>query len=111
MAGLATSVAVPEPSPLGPDHSQVRAFREAHREPVCFRVTSASAILPTPIDRRGNRAGWRTLQRVAPMPGGTLPSLGLHLLLGEGAGEAVRGQIRNLSERRLQIVQAAFERR
>lgn len=50
-------------------------------------------------------------RRVAPPLGGTTPPLGIHLILGDGAGAAVRGQVRNLAERRLEVVQAAFERR
>jgi len=50
-------------------------------------------------------------KRVAPVPGAPKPPLGLHLLLGDRAADAIRGQITNLAEQRLQVIQAAFERR
>lgn len=49
-------------------------------------------------------------KRVAPPAGAATPPLGVHLLLGEHASEAIHGQIRNFRERRLAVIQAAFER-
>jgi MPBQ/MSBQ methyltransferase len=38
------------------------------------------------------------------------PPLGLHLILGDKAGQMTQGQVRNLEERRIEVVMAAFER-
>jgi ubiquinone/menaquinone biosynthesis C-methylase UbiE len=50
-------------------------------------------------------------RRVAPAPGAPVPPLGLHVVLGEGAPAMRLGQERNFAERRLEVVQAVFERR
>jgi hypothetical protein len=39
------------------------------------------------------------------------PPLGLHLLLGAGAGEMLRNVARNLEERRITVIEGVFERR
>ncbi len=44
------------------------------------------------------------------MAAGTLPPLGLHLLLGEAFVPAFRNQVRNLEERRITVIEAIFER-
>jgi hypothetical protein len=51
-------------------------------------------------------------KRVAPpaFRNGNLPPLGMHLLLGQQAAPAVRGQVQNIEERRVEVVQAVFER-
>lgn len=49
-------------------------------------------------------------ERVAPALPDVRPPLGMHLLLGDRAGQMIHGQIRNLRERRVQVIQAAFER-
>jgi len=48
-------------------------------------------------------------ERFAPTPGGPRPP-GPHLVFGDGFGEMLRNQVRNLEERRISIVQAVFER-
>ena len=48
-------------------------------------------------------------ERLAPMPGEP-PPLGPHLVFGRDFGEMSRNQVRNLSERRICVFQALFER-
>lgn len=48
---------------------------------------------------------------VPPLPNGNLPPLGMHLLLGDRGPAMLRTQVRNFEERRLEAVQAVFERR
>ncbi|HEY8694525.1 MAG TPA: methyltransferase domain-containing protein [Chloroflexota bacterium] len=49
-------------------------------------------------------------KRVAPAAGTPVPPLGMHLLLGEQAPAMMRGEVRNLREHRVEVVQAVFER-
>ena len=48
-------------------------------------------------------------RRLAAAPGGP-PPLGPHLVFGDDFGEMLRNQVLNLSERRISVVQALFER-
>jgi ubiquinone/menaquinone biosynthesis C-methylase UbiE len=50
-------------------------------------------------------------QVAPPLPQASPPALGMHLVLGPEAPALMRGQVRNLEERRLEVVQAVFERR
>ncbi|HVA25935.1 MAG TPA: methyltransferase domain-containing protein [Chloroflexota bacterium] len=100
-------------------------------EPACYPVPwavdeSTSFLLPqaqlrTLIARFGFRelawqdttaASLEWFKRVAlpPLPQASPPPLGLHLLLGDTAAAMLRGQALNLEERRLEVVQAVFER-
>lgn len=54
---------------------------------------------------------WFKRVALPPLPETSPPPLGMHLVLGEGAPAMMRGQVRNLEERRLEVVQAVFERR
>jgi sarcosine/dimethylglycine N-methyltransferase len=54
---------------------------------------------------------WFKRVALPPLPQAAPPPLGMHLLLGDAAPAMMRGQVRNLEEQRLEIVQAAFERR
>jgi SAM-dependent methyltransferase len=59
-----------------------------------------------------SQASLEWFRRVAPpFANGSRPPLGMHLLMGERAAEAVWGQVHNLEQRRLEVVQAAFERK
>ena len=84
---------------------------------------STSFLLPQAelralIARRGFRqlawedvteASLEWFRRVAPSIGPP-PPLGVHLILGDKASAVLRGQVRNLAERRIEVIQAAFER-
>ncbi len=48
-------------------------------------------------------------ERLAPTPGES-PPLGPHLIFGRDFGQMSRNQVRNLSERRISVIQASFER-
>ncbi len=59
------------------------------------------------IDETAPALRWHQ-ERLAAMPGGPLP-LGPHLVFGDDFAEMLRNQGLNLRERRISIVQGAFE--
>lgn len=93
--------------------------------PTPWSIDGATSFLLPPSELRAliNSDGFRELawqdataaalkwfKGVAPVPGAGRPGVGLHLILGDEFERAVQGQVVNLEEHRIDVVQAAFVR-
>lgn len=62
------------------------------------------------IDTTAMSVAWFQQRSASQRSRGSVPPLGLHLLLGAEFGEMFRNQVRNLEEHRIAVIQGVFER-